>query len=199
MRHQRTVASTLLALLVTGMAVLGMATAASAHSQQIGSNPAADEIVTIAPSEVVIEFDSPLVDMGAAVAVRSQDEVSITTGPPVIGDRRVTVPVDPTAVAGTYTVAYRVVSEDGHTITSTFQYTVEGDAGSAAPAASATATTATPSTSSTPLAADPAATQASADSSNDSSTDSGISPILIAVVVALVLIVAVIAAIALRR
>ncbi len=193
MSRERRLAATLLAVLVAGLAFLAVAPPAAAHSQQIGSTPAADEAVPIAPREVVIEFDSPLVDMGAAVAVRSQDDVSITTGPLVIGDRQVTVPVDPAAAPGTYTVAYRVVSEDGHTMTSTFQYTVEGDA----PATEAPAATA--SAASTPVAVESAVPQPVADSSADSSDDSGISPILIAVVVGLVLIGAVIAAIALRR
>jgi hypothetical protein len=44
------------------------------------------------------------------------------------------VPAD--AAPGTYTVAFRVVSQDGHPITSTFDYTVAGDEpGPAAPSA----------------------------------------------------------------
>lgn len=193
MSRQRTLTSALLSVLVAGLAVMGLAAPASAHSQQIGSSPAADEVVATAPSEVLVEFDSALVDMGAAVAVRGQDEESITTGPLSIGDRSLSVPVDPAAPPGTYTVAYRVVSEDGHTITSTFQYTVEGDA---PPAVESAAAAPQPVADSTTASSTDAA---STDSPTDSAADSGISPILIVVLVALVLIVAAIAAIALRR
>ncbi len=122
--------------LVLGLTGLVAATApAAAHSQQIGSSPEPDDVLVAAPTEVVVEFDTPIVDMGAAVAVRSLDKESIVTGPPTIGERSIAVPLDASAAPGTYTVAYRVVSEDGHTISDTFTYTLAGSTASASASA----------------------------------------------------------------
>lgn len=116
-----------LVLLVVGiLSSLVLSSApASAHASQVGSSPAADEVLTAAPSEVRIDFDSGLLDMGAALVVRNEAKESITAGPTVVGDRILAVPVDPEAPAGTYTVAFRVVSADGHTVEGSFNYTIE--------------------------------------------------------------------------
>jgi methionine-rich copper-binding protein CopC len=184
-RLQRSLPWLMVLLLVTGLAMVGLAAPASAHSQQVGSSPEADAVLSVAPTEVVVEFDSPLVDMGAAMAVRGEDDQSITTGPPVIGDRLLSVPVDPAAPPGQYTVAYRVVSEDGHTITSTFTFEVAGEAATGVTGAS----TATPSA---PVTASP-------DGGAGSPANAGVSPVLVASVAALAIGLAFIAAIALRR
>ena len=120
----------MLAIAIT--AVLVVPGIAFAHASQTGSSPAADEVVTTAPTQVRIDFDSALLDVGAALVVRSEAGDSITTGPAVVGDRDFTVPVDPAAPNGVYSVAYRVVSKDGHTIENSFTYVVAGEASPAA-------------------------------------------------------------------
>lgn len=102
------------------------------HASEVESAPAADQVLDSAPREVRIDFDSGLLEMGSALIVRDADGRSITTGPAVVKDRAFSVPVDPSATPGTYEVAYRVVSADGHTIEGSFAYTVDG--GAAAPA-----------------------------------------------------------------
>lgn len=118
----------LLAVLALAITTLLWAPAAAfGHASEVGSSPAAGEILDVAPSEVRIDYDSALLEIGAALIVRSADEESITTGPAVVGDRVLSVPVDPAVGPGEYSVAYRVVSQDGHTIENSFSYVVAGD------------------------------------------------------------------------
>ncbi|MFY9231589.1 MAG: copper resistance CopC family protein [Candidatus Nanopelagicales bacterium] len=115
-----------LLLMVIG-AVIAPAVA-HAHASAVGSTPSADEVLDSAPSMVEVQFDSALLDMGAALVVRGADGSSITVGDGVIGDRVYSIAVDPEAPSGTYDVAYRVVSADGHTIEGSFSYVVNGPA-----------------------------------------------------------------------
>ena len=115
-----------LLLMVIG-AVIAPAVA-HAHASAVGSTPSADEVLNSAPSKVEVQFDSALLDMGAALVVRDADGSSITVGDGVIGDRVYSIAVDPEAPSGTYDVAYRVVSADGHTIEGSFSYVVNGPA-----------------------------------------------------------------------
>lgn len=118
--------------LLAGAAVIATAPAASAHASAVGSSPSADEVVAVAPAEVEVQFDSGLLEMGAALVVRSTEDQSIVMGEPIIGENTLTVPVDPQAPPGDYAVAYRVVSADGHTVKGSFLYTVAGPAPSSA-------------------------------------------------------------------
>lgn len=125
--------ASLAAALLVGAATIIGASPAFGHASQVGSSPAADDVLSTSPSEVTVTFDSGLLDMGAALVVRSQDGTSIVTGQPVIDDRSFSVTVDPSAPGGAYDVAYRVVSADGHTVEGSFTYTVEGTAEAAEP------------------------------------------------------------------
>ena len=122
------------------MALGGLAASpALGHASQVSSAPEADAVLDAAPSEVRIEFESALMDTGAALVVTGADGEVVSDAAPTLERMAIRVAVDPAAAAGEYTVAYRVVSEDGHTITSTYTYTVA--AGSSAIASSAPAST----------------------------------------------------------
>lgn len=73
-------------------------------------------------------------DIGAALVVRSADGTIVSTDPPQISRRSISTAVPAEAPPGDYTVAYRVVSADGHTISATYSYTIAG----ASPAVEAT-------------------------------------------------------------
>lgn len=176
---------------------------AFAHASQVGSSPAADEVLAAAPSEVRIDFDSGLLEMGAALVVRDEAKESITTGPAVVGDRILTVPVDTEAGAGTYSVAYRVVSADGHTIEGSFDYTVEG---APEPAAAETNTASPTEAESAPQSTQadstpaPSETDAAAAATTDGAPEEGsLLPILLFGGVGLVLIIGIGGALLLRR
>ena len=111
---------------------------AAAHSSQTGSTPAEGAVLDVPPSLVEVTFDTPLMDMGAALVVRSEDGTVISDAAPEVDRTAIRIAVAADAPPGAYTVAYRVVSQDGHAITSTFDYTVAGD--SAGPGGSSAGT-----------------------------------------------------------
>ena len=153
--------------------------AAHAHSSQIGSNPAASARLDEAPNRVGVTFDSPLMDVGAALVVRAADGSDVTSGPPEISRNEISVPVRSDVTGGEFTVAYRVVSQDGHTVTSTFGYTVLGGAD--------------------PAPATPSPSAPSDVAADDEPEDGGGMPVLLLVAGLLGLTVIIVGAIALRR
>lgn len=144
-----------MAAVVILAATLGALTAPAAHghASQTGSTPAAGAVLDAAPAYVEVTFDTPIMGIGAALVVRSADGMTISEGSPAIERTAIRVDVPANAGPGTYTVAFRVVAEDGHAITSTFDYTVAGSAPT--PAATAAQRAATPSTSPAAPAARP--------------------------------------------
>lgn len=118
------------------------APSAAGHASQTGSSPAAGAVLDAAPSTVEVTFDTPLMDVGAALVVRSEDGTVISDAVPEVARTLIRVAVPAEAAPGTYTVAFRVVSQDGHPITSTFDYTVAGEPPTATVKASPTPTAA---------------------------------------------------------
>jgi len=109
-------------LLVSG------ASSAWGHASQVSSTPAAGESVPVLPPEIVIAFDSPVMKAGLAVAVRDPSGAIVGGAQPTVvqNEVRVGLPANNEA-SGTFGVAYRVVSEDGHAITGQFDFTVMGN------------------------------------------------------------------------
>lgn len=182
------------------IAVFGFAAPAAAHTAPIpGGVPADGATVDTAPKQVTIEFAGQLLTDGAAAEI-STDATGAgkdwTAGAPTVDGTTLTIPVDPEIPAGTYTVTFHVVAEDGHAISqsSTFTYAPAADAGSApadeTPSATADAT-ATPTTQSTATAASGGAETSAAAAADDGAAPSAL-PWIIGggIVVAVALIVA---------
>jgi hypothetical protein len=81
--------------------------------------------------------------------VRGEDGKRYENGQPVVNGLKVSVDVDASIPTGGYTIAWRVVSEDGHPLTGEIPFTVVDE-----PSPAPTTGTATPTT--TPTAAAPA-------------------------------------------
>jgi methionine-rich copper-binding protein CopC len=137
----------LLALLtLTGAAVLATATGASAHTVLVSSNPAGGATLSAPPSTVRLTFNED-VRAPAYVVVTGPGGTRIDSGAAKILGETVTEQLRPGSAAGTYTIAYRVVSEDGHPIEAKLTYRL---------ARAATATTPRPTAAATPAPATPA-------------------------------------------
>jgi len=128
------------ALLVAGLtfaAPIALAPAASAHDAFVGSTPKAGSTLTTAPTSVTVSFEEPPLAAGLAVAVTAPDTTLVTSGDPVLTGTDVVSPLAPLTQAGVYTVAWRVVADDGHPVTGTFSFTLDlagsGATGSAGP------------------------------------------------------------------
>ena len=132
------------ALLVAGVALatpIALAPAASAHDAFVGSTPKAGSTLTTAPTSVTVSFEEPPLAAGLAVAVTAPDTTLVTSGDPVLTGTDVVSPLAPLTQAGVYTVAWRVVADDGHPVTGTFSFTLDlagsGPTGSAGPSSAA--------------------------------------------------------------
>ncbi|MFJ6167739.1 copper resistance protein CopC [Micromonospora orduensis] len=124
------------AVLTAALALLVPGVPAQAHNTLRSASPARDATLTSAPVEVTLEFMDELDPAFATVVLTGADRRRIATGDPVVGGARSTVQVTGAVANGTYTVAYRVVSVDGHPLQGSYPFTVAdptagGDAGAA--------------------------------------------------------------------
>ncbi|MGK3707963.1 copper resistance CopC family protein [Arthrobacter sp. IK3] len=195
-RQARTRASLLAAALLAAFAaVLFLAAPAHAHDELVSSNPADGAVLDAAPSEIELVFSSELMDLGNQVIVEDSAGTNLAESEPVL-TRETLVQSVPALEAGDYKVNWRAVSSDGHPITGTFSFTVNGSAGeNPSPAATESAAA--------PAASDPAAAETASPEAATSSDSTSFGPmgwVLTAVGVALVaLLVYVIVAQARKR
>lgn len=108
------------------------ASPASAHAGLTSSNPEEGATLKELPSEIVLEFTEEI-GTPAFVAVTDPDNRRLDDGDPVLDGATVRQRIDPATHAGLHTIAYRVVSADGHPVTGHVRVTVEfaDDAGPA--------------------------------------------------------------------
>ena len=184
-----------------------MAPTASTHADLQVSTPEDGESLEIAPEEIRLTFSEELFEelveisiLDAAGDLYSTIEVEQT--PPPGTD--VIFPWPTQAPPGEYSIAYRVVSADGHPVTGTISFSYAATAVEPSPSDTApppTPSDSTPSAESSTPAASPAASSPTAsapspssatESSTSSSTDSSSGTLL--VVLGVVLLLGVIAA-----
>jgi copper transport protein len=112
-----------LGLVAGGALLLATASPAAAHATLIGSVPADDSDVDGVPATVQLQFDEPVDALDDAVLVYGPDGERVDLGTVELTDGGATVvaPIEGDA-EGTYTVAWRVTSEDSHTISGSFVF-----------------------------------------------------------------------------
>jgi len=149
-REATRTARVLVVLALTLPATLGLAGTASAHATLIGSDPADGATLQAAPTTVTLTFDDSLENFEPVVTVTGPDGNQYQSGTTTIDGAALSTAVLPLTAAGTYTVAYRVVSDDGHPVEGQVRFDLAVPP-PITPASSGTPTaTASPSTSSTP-------------------------------------------------
>ncbi len=150
----RLVLSLFAALAVLTVSV-GLAAPASAHADLVSVSPEDGSSLTAAPPEVTLTFSDTINTEFAKVTVNAEDGTSVTSGAPSVDGAVVTQRLVSSMGGGTYTVAYRVVSEDGHPVSGSSTFSVdspgpEGEVASTPPSGSRTkSATSTVGTSST--------------------------------------------------
>lgn len=135
-------------LLLTVIGTVGLAGQAGAHTDLAVSDPADGGTLSAAPSAITLTFNEPVQDFEPLIALTGPDGQPYPTGTPIVDSTTVRSDVQAIGPAGTYTIAYRVVSIDGHPVTGQLQFelaTVAVAEPAPPPAAPATPTTATPS------------------------------------------------------
>jgi hypothetical protein len=103
---------------------------AVAHTELRTADPADGADLARAPSQVTLTFGEAVTEP-AYVVVTAPDGSRVEDGAAAVADATVRQPLDavsPQAQAGGWTVAYRVVSVDGHAVTGELAFTVQPQA-----------------------------------------------------------------------
>ncbi|MFF2620999.1 copper resistance CopC family protein [Oerskovia jenensis] len=181
--------ATLAATLLLG--VVG-ATPAQAHDRIISSDPADGAQLAAAPAALTMTFSTEPLAVEPQVVVTDTAGTVVAQGSPTIEGTSATFPWPAELTGDTYTVAWRVVSSDGHPIEGTFSFAV-----AAAPEPVAPVATEEPAAVS-PSATEDTTTEATTAAASDASDETGdearsIVPLLVglAVLAAAVVVVAV--------
>lgn len=120
-------------------AVLLPGAPAWAHNQLEGSSPAAGATLRTAPSTVTLRFTQQLDPQFTTIAVSDATRQRVRTSPSVVDGNSGSVTVDAAMGNGVYTVAFRTVSVDGHTVQGSYSFTLADPAKPAAAVAAAVA------------------------------------------------------------
>jgi hypothetical protein len=107
-----------------GLALLGSAGPAIAHNELIGSDPLDGATVATSPSQVRLIFNLPLRPGFSTVTVTGPHSSQWQAGPPAEAGAVVSAPVRALGPAGQYTIAYQVLSADGHPVRGAVRFTL---------------------------------------------------------------------------
>lgn len=132
------------AAILAAVALVSTATSATAHASLTDSNPKDGASLAQMPETVSVTLNEPVAEP-AYLVVTDASGKALPGDPVSIDDKTVTTQLDSEVAAGEYSLAYRVVSVDGHAVTGKADFTITT---SAEPSPSATASvptaTATP-------------------------------------------------------
>ena len=163
----------LMAFLLVAMAVVvgapGLAAPAAAHTALVGMTPSNGSTLTTAPTQVVLTFTEAVEQVGDAVVVTAPSGARVGSGAPVVDGSLVTQQLVALTEAGRYTVAFRVVSDDGHPVTGSLAFTL----------ATASSTTATATASTAPSSSEPLPQTSSSLAADRGSDSSPIGPMIL--------------------
>ncbi|MBO4161289.1 copper resistance CopC family protein [Micromonospora antibiotica] len=121
------------AVLAVVVVLLVPAGPAWAHNTLRSAAPAQESTLSSAPTEIVLEFVERLDPTFTTIVLTDAAKRKVPTGDPVVGGAKGSVQVTEALPNGSYTVAYRVVSTDGHPVQGSYPFTVADPNSSAAP------------------------------------------------------------------
>lgn len=96
---------------------------AAAHASLVSSDPKDGSSLDAEPATVSITFNED-VSTPAQLQVTGPDGETLADADPTVDGRTVTQTLRTSGYAGTYTIAYRVISADGHPVTGELTYDV---------------------------------------------------------------------------
>lgn len=131
---RRPLVAVLLALLTALFMLVGTAQPAAAHDEIISSDPESGAALEASPEALTLTFSGDIMDIGREVRVTDSNGESQVTQESTVERQMLIQPLsNPGSTEDeTYTVVWRVVSQDGHPIEGTFDYTVGAGAGEVA-------------------------------------------------------------------
>lgn len=138
-RIRRLASSALVAALAAMTVLLAPASPAAAHNTLRAATPAPEARLSAPPAHIILEFAQRLDPAFTTIVLSDASRRKVRTSEPTVAGATGTVTVDEPLAAGSYTVAYRIVSADGHPVQGSYSFTVDEPAAGAAPAASGVA------------------------------------------------------------
>ena len=111
-------------LVVLGVVVLGPARAASAHAELLATDPVDGSLVQTAPQQVTLQFSEDVAVQPDGVRVLDADAGRVEAGQAKAAGNTVTVPLKSSVPDGSYVVAWRVISADGHPVRGAFNFSI---------------------------------------------------------------------------
>ena len=101
---------------------------AEAHGQFVSSNPKTSSTVSKIPKIIWVEFDGNLITIADKqtnfLTVKNSKGRVLSDGKAFVDGPRVSVKIKDRSATGTIKVSWRVVSEDGHPVTSSLTFKV---------------------------------------------------------------------------
>ena len=141
-RMRRGVARFAVLLAVGLVAGIGLAGPAAAHNVLIASDPAEGAVLQQPPTVISLTFDQPVQDFQPVVTVLGADGQRYESGTPSVDSTVVTQSVTTLGAPGPYSIAYRVVSADGHPVQGEVRFELAAAPAPASSVASSTAASA---------------------------------------------------------
>ncbi len=135
----------LLLVLAAVAAVQVPAGPALAHNQLVSAKPARDAVLREAPAAVTLAFLQRLNPDATTIVVSDAGKRPVPSSAPAVKAATAKVTLDRPLDNGAYTVAYRVVSVDGHTVQGSYTFTVADPSAPPAATPPASAAAAVPS------------------------------------------------------
>jgi methionine-rich copper-binding protein CopC len=108
----------------SGFAFFPVADVVALHNELIGTDPPDDAKLAAGPARITLTFDLPAQHGFSTVIVTGPDRNQWQAGPVTEDGATVSAPVRSLGPAGVYTVAWRIVSADGHPVRGTFPFTL---------------------------------------------------------------------------
>jgi copper resistance protein C len=111
--------------LVSGLALATLAVTASAHAHLQKASPADGSVVTTSPLRIVLNFSQAARLTAASIQKGAEPRQSLKPLPAAAA-RQISVPLPP-LTPGSYSVNWRVLSDDGHMMSGTLRFTLAPD------------------------------------------------------------------------
>jgi methionine-rich copper-binding protein CopC len=111
--------------LLSGLALVTFGVTASAHAHLEKSIPADGSVITTSPANLVLNFSAAA--RLTALSIQKGDDPKQNLKPlPTTAAQQISVAL-PQLAPGTYSVSWRVMSDDGHVMSGTLHFTLVSD------------------------------------------------------------------------
>jgi len=110
---------------LSGLVLVMFGVTASAHAHLQKSSPADNSVISTSPSSLVLNF-SEAARLTALSIQKDREPPQNLKPPPTAAAQQISVPLPP-LMPGTYSVNWRVVSDDGHVMAGALRFTLAAD------------------------------------------------------------------------